>query len=198
MSASLAHAPRPAAAHENRHPHIEIVTSREQRRARPRYVYALVGVAGLFAIFLAQLLLSIGVSDGAYAIAKLQAQEKELARTGQALTEQLDTLGSPQNLAMNAESLGMVSNATPVYLRLSDGAVLGAAAAARGSAGAMGGASLVPNDLLEGVPLVTAAAGEPEPLGVASTEATDGSVASTTGSPAPTTPPGMLPAPVTR
>jgi len=198
MSASLAQAAFPAPhRREQPRPHIEIVTSRAQRRARPRFVYALVGVAGLFAIFLAQLLLSIGVSDGAYAIAKLQSQQKELARTEQALTEQLDTLGSPQNLAMNAESLGMVSNASPVYLRLSDGAVLGAATAARGSSGAIAGSSLVANELLDGVPLVSASTGDTTPLGVASGSGSADSVPSGTGSPAPATPPGMLPAPVT-
>ena len=45
-------------------------------------------------------------------------------------------LDSPQNLAANAEGLGMVSNGNPVFLRLSDGAVLGAAGPARPPAAA--------------------------------------------------------------
>ena len=60
---------------------------------------------------------------------------------------------SPQYLAANAEALGMVPNANPVYLRLSDGAVLGEPSAADG--GARSTAPLVPNALIDGVPLVT-------------------------------------------
>jgi len=195
-------------AEEQRTRHIEIVSSREQRRARPRAAYAIVAVAGLFVLFIAQLLLSIVVSDGAYRIAALQTSQRDLGREQQALSEQLDMLSSPQNLATQAESLGMVLSTTnPVFLRLADGAILGTAAAAdagetviTGSAG-----SLVPNSLLAGVPLVSAtptvdpataadAAATGAATGTGATGAptatlTEGSVAST-----PTT----LPSPVTR
>ena len=191
-------------AEEQRTRHIEIVSSREQRRARPRAAYAIVAVAGLFVLFIAQLLLSIVVSDGAYRIAALQTSQRDLGREQQALSEQLDMLSSPQNLATQAESLGMVLSTTnPVFLRLADGAILGTAAAAdagetviTGSAG-----SLVPNSLLAGVPLVTATptvdpatAADAAATGTGATGAptatlTEGSVAST-----PTT----LPSPVTR
>ena len=191
-------------AEEQRTRHIEIVSSREQRRARPRAAYAIVAVAGLFVLFIAQLLLSIVVSDGAYRIAALQTSQRDLGREQQALSEQLDMLSSPQNLATQAESLGMVLSTTnPVFLRLADGAILGTAAAAdagetviTGSAG-----SLVPNSLLAGVPLVSATptvdpatAADAAATGTGATGAptatlTEGSVAST-----PTT----LPSPVTR
>ena len=74
------------------------------------------------------------------------------------LLTDLDRLESPQYLAMNAEALGMVPNSDPVYLRLSDGAVLGEPTAAGGAAGAS--ASLVPNALIDGVPPVTEQAAE--------------------------------------
>ena len=61
-----------------------------QRRARPKLVYAVVAVGALFAIIAAQLLLSIGLSDGAYQISALQQSRKELARTEDALTEDLE------------------------------------------------------------------------------------------------------------
>uniref|UniRef100_UPI0039894619 hypothetical protein n=1 Tax=Conyzicola sp. TaxID=1969404 RepID=UPI0039894619 len=145
---------------EEQHPrHIEIVSSRAQRRARPRAVYAAVAVGGLFVLFIAQLLLSIVVSDGAYRIAALQTSQRDLGREQQALSEQLDMLSSPQNLATQAESLGMVlSNTNPVFLRLADGAILGTAAAADAGESVITGSagSLVPNSLLGGVPLVTA------------------------------------------
>ncbi|WP_414172324.1 hypothetical protein [Clavibacter tessellarius] len=66
---------RPSAEPATRH--IEVVATRGQRRARPRTVYALIVVGGLFVLLLAQLLLSIGLSDGAYAIQSLQQQQKE-------------------------------------------------------------------------------------------------------------------------
>ncbi|TFD16850.1 MULTISPECIES: hypothetical protein [unclassified Cryobacterium] len=158
MSDNLARAPRPnwatepAAAVEERR-HIEIVSSSSQRRARPKIVYALSAVTGVSLIVLAQLLLSVGISQSAYEVSRLQASQVELGRTAESVTEDLVRSSSPQSLAANAEALGMVSNSNPVYLRLSDGAVLGAPASAAGSQG--GAASLVPNSLLAGVPLVT-------------------------------------------
>ncbi|MFC6355849.1 hypothetical protein [Luethyella okanaganae] len=142
--------PNPADEHRRR---IEIVASREQRRARPRLAYALVAVAGIVVIVVAQLLISVGLSQGAYEISSLQGAQKELARTAQTVSEDLDRVRSPQYLAANAEALGMVTNASPVMLRLSDGAVTGLPAG--GAEGAPGASALVPNSLLTGVPLVT-------------------------------------------
>ena len=119
------------------HPrHIELVSSRSQRRARPRIVYALVGVAGLFLILVAQLLISIVLSDGAYQISSLQSAQKELVRDQQTLSERQRILESPQNLAGRAASLGMVGNVNGEgWLRLSDGKVLSSPTAAEGTAG---------------------------------------------------------------
>jgi hypothetical protein len=129
-------------------PHIEIVSTRDQRRARPKTVYATIVIGGLFTVLLAQLLLSIGLSDGAYAIQSLQQKQRDLGRTQQVLSEDLERLSSPQNLAANAGAMGMVSNAAPVYLRLSDAAVLGAPVAATADDSTAG---LVGNVLLDDV-----------------------------------------------
>ncbi len=174
--------------------HIEIVPSRTQRKARPRAVYALVTVAGLFAILVAQLLLSIVVSDGAYQISGLQQQQRELSRDTQSITEELQVLNSPQHLAANAVALGMVSSSSMAYLRLSDGVVLGAPVAARASDGitfAADGGALIPNELLTGVAIVTPAAAQQtgQDVGAPGTITPAGSI--------PSTPVG-LPSPVTR
>lgn len=152
--------------------HLEAVSPRTGKRAKPRLVYAGITVATVLAIVVIQLLLSIAVSQGAYQIGSLQDAKTSLAREHQAVTEDVNRLSSPQNLAANANALGMVSNGTPVYLRLSDGAVLGSPAPASGDAGTVTGASgnLVPNALLTGVPLVT------------QTKDVAGSLASTSGS----------------
>ncbi|WP_448004375.1 hypothetical protein [Agromyces bauzanensis] len=123
-------------------------------RSTPRLAYATIAVGAVAVIVVAQLLLSIALAQGAYEIDAYQLRQAELAREEQKLAEDLDRLESPQYLAMNAEALGMVPNTDPVYLRLSDGAVLGEPTAASAGAGASG--ALVPNALIDGVPPVTA------------------------------------------
>lgn len=52
-------------------------------RRRPRIVYAAVAIGGIAIIALVQLLLTIGLSDGAYQVTSLQNDQKDLARTNQ-------------------------------------------------------------------------------------------------------------------
>ncbi|MEO6201066.1 MAG: hypothetical protein ABIX44_07870 [Cryobacterium sp.] len=192
----------PVAPAERRH--IEAVLPRDQRKARPRIIYALTASAGMAAIVIAQLLLSVGISQGAYEISTLQASQVELGRTAESLSEDLVKVSSPQNLAANAAALGMVSNSNPAYLRLSDGAVLGAPGAAAGTPEARSGAAgLVPNALLAGVPLVT----DLPPAGAQGTgisgKGANGRAADAPATPAaapapaPAAPPSGLPSPTT-
>lgn len=122
-------------------------------RRRPRLAYAITALAGIGAIVIAQLLLSVAMTEGAYEIDGYKVAQVKLDREAQVLREQIDALESPQFLAANAEAIGMVPNAAPVYLRLSDGAVLGQPTAAAG--GAIGAAGSVANSLIADVPLVT-------------------------------------------
>ncbi len=180
--------------------HIEIVTTRAQRNARPKLAYSVVTIASLFVIFAAQLLLSIVVSDGAYQLSGLQVQQKELLRTEQALLEKLQILGSTQHLAANAAHLGMVPGSSPLYLDLATGAVSSAPGTAD-PMGCGGGCSLVANALLTGVPLVDAAAAATQ------TAAQTAAVAPSSAQPAalqvpaaqsvPNANPDVLPAPLT-
>ena len=130
---------------------IEIVSTRAQRRARPRPLYALIAIGGLFAVFMAQLLMSIVVSDGAYQISSLQGEQSSLTRQQQSLGEQVDTLASTQNLAAKAEALGMVaSTASPAFLDVSTGKVVGKSHTAGDTANGLlaGTGNLVANSLL--------------------------------------------------
>ena len=137
-------------------PSIQVVATRAQRKARPKVFYAIITVAVIFGIIISNLLLSVVVASGAYEIASMQQSNKELGRSYQTMNQDLDSLSSPQNLAANAEALGMVNNSTPVYLRLSDGAVLGTPEPAAATSGLIAGAEgAVPNSLLTGVTLVT-------------------------------------------
>lgn len=172
--------------------HIEIAPTREQRRARPTVAYAVITVTSLFVIFAAQLLLSIVVSDGAYQIATLQGQQKELLRSQEALTESLDLAASSQSLAINATNLGMVPASTPLFLDLQTGAVVGAPGAnalARPGCGA--NCNLIANDLLAGMVPITKTPTAP------AAATTGAPVATAPTTPAPTTPVNALPAPVT-
>lgn len=164
---------------------------RPARRARPRATYAVITVVSLVMILTAQLLLSIVVSDGAYQITALQAEQKELVRQEEALAEKLDLLGSTQHLAANAAHLGMVPGSAPLFLDLSTGGV----AAAPGTVdriGCGGACNLVNNTLLTGMPLVS-------PQTPATTLET-GTTTTAPVTPEVTTPQGPvdeLPAPVT-
>jgi hypothetical protein len=133
---------------------IEIVTSRAQRRARPRIVYALIATAALFLLLMAQLGISIALSKGAYQVSALQSEQTTLTRTQQKYNEKLGVLASPQNLANNATALGMVRGQNPAYLDLSIGTVYGTPTAASKDAPVAGG-NLIGNSLLTGIPVVT-------------------------------------------
>lgn len=189
MSVAYAYPEPQRSPRAEQHPrHIEIVPSRAQRRSRPRSFYAVVAVTSVFALLLAQLMLSILLSDGAYQISALQSEQKQLARTEQALNENLDLLASPQSLAMRAESIGMVLDTNaPVFLRLSDGLVSGYPTPAAGAAGAIGAdGGLVANSLLSD-PIVDPLAGDAESVvsGAPSATTTNASVPSNGGGPLP-------------
>lgn len=112
--------------------------------AKPRLRYAVTAVVFALVIVAAQLLLSIGVQQGAYQLQGLQSRHAQLVRSAQAASDRVGILDAPQNVAEKAQQLGMVPGTNPVYLRLSDGAILGAPAAAAGAATG----NLVPNALL--------------------------------------------------
>ena len=94
-------------------------------KSKSRIVFALTIVGGLAAIQLLQLMLSVGVTDATYALADLKKERDALVMQQEILAEEVDSLASNQNLANTAQKMGMVSNANPVFLRLSDQRVFG-------------------------------------------------------------------------
>jgi hypothetical protein len=199
MSTNLAYAqPQPQQRPDQRPSHIEIVTTKAQRKARPRALYAVVTVGSMFAILAAQLLLSIVVTQGAYQIDSLQYEQKILNRTEQSLLESLSLRSSSQNLAAQAAGFGMIPNATPYSLNVSNGSVfrLPGSADPTGCGGACG---LVSNSLLTGMPLASveaAAAATAAKAEAAATAATATTGASVAAAPEPAN--NAIPAPVTR
>ncbi len=174
------------------------VVEEPERRRRPKLAYGIVAVAGAVAIALAQMGLSILTTQGTYEVAALTQQQRDLTYEKQILYDDVAGLSSPQYLAANAAALGMVINEAPSYLRLSDGAIIGASQAAAGTSAvdAMNRGA-VQNALITDTPLVTApdATIAGQPLTETDT-ATD--TAAQTGSATPPPITDGLPTPATR
>src|SRR5690606_19134696 len=78
---------------------------------------------GLALIMGAQLIMSLVLSDGAYQLSRLKTETVQLQRTTADLSQKIEVLASPQNLAVSAEKLGMVSATRPAFLNLNTGVV---------------------------------------------------------------------------
>jgi hypothetical protein len=179
--------PTPQPASEPRR-HLEIAPTRAQRRARPRLAHALVTLGGIGVILLAQLLLSFALADGAYQIAGLQGDQRDLLREEQALDEKLELLGSTQNLTANAEALGMVASGNPVFLNVATGTVSGT-----GSKSSSLPNNMIPNSLLDGSTVI-----DPQTLQAArDAEAASGDTGGPTVVGTTPTAPGTIPSPET-
>jgi len=81
--------------------------------------------------FVGVLMLNTAMAKGSYTMRDLQQRSDELADTQDALQHTIDGLSGPGPLAQRARALGMVPAATPAFLRLSDGKVLGVARKAK-------------------------------------------------------------------
>ncbi len=134
--------------------HLRAVEAPATRRARKPSALAggLTAVLVVLGILATQLGLSIVVSRGAYESRALEVEQRDLLRVERVLSQNLDKLASPQNLAENAAALGMVQNSTPATLRLSDGSISGDLAP-RTSAVQN---NLIANSTLENLPVVDA------------------------------------------
>lgn len=88
-------------------------------------------VALLLGGFVGVLMLNTAMAKGSYTMRGLQHRSDELADTQDALRHAIDGVSGPGPLAQRARALGMVPAATPAFLRLSDGKVLGVARKAK-------------------------------------------------------------------
>jgi len=179
--------------------HLDIAPTRAQRRARPRIYAALVAIGGIGAILLAQLLMSIVLADGAYHIAALKKEQRELVREQNASQERIDELSSTQSLIQNATALGMVSSGNPVFLDVATGQALGVAGPPKGQIVGSGGNLILNTLVADGSTQLDAAA-------IAASQAAEsgqglGAVeapAAGTGVAPPASTPGTIPSPTTR
>jgi hypothetical protein len=91
----------------------------------PRMPFVIFVVSLLAAGLVGLLLLNTELQGGTFQVTKLNNQASQLRDQQEGLEKQVRTLESPQNLADRALRMGMVPNPNPVFLRLSDGQVLG-------------------------------------------------------------------------
>jgi cell division protein FtsB len=101
----------------------------------PRMPFVLFVVAVLGAGLVGLLLLNTELQRGTFQVTALNQQAGQLRDQQEQLERQVRTLESPQNLADRALRMGMVPNPNPVFLRLSDGQVLGVPEVGKAGAG---------------------------------------------------------------
>ena len=100
----------------------DVQPGRERRRTplsvvpaaptRGRVPFAVFSMTALIAALVVVLMLNISVSSSQYKLVSLRGEEVALAEQNQALTQQLENLKAPQNLATAAHELDMVASPT--------------------------------------------------------------------------------------
>ena len=101
------------------------------RSQAPRKPYVLLLSGMLTAGLLGSLLLNTVNSQNSFVIHDLRGDVKKLNQEEQALIQKVAEQESPIALTQRARALGMVPSASPVFLRLSDGRILGVPTAAK-------------------------------------------------------------------
>ncbi len=71
------------------------------------------------------LVLNTALAKGSFRAHELRVQTADLAQREQALRTQIQQASSPVTLSKRAKELGLVPATTPVFIRLSDGKILG-------------------------------------------------------------------------
>ncbi|GEK80784.1 hypothetical protein [Agrococcus baldri] len=136
--------------------HLRALPAPSVRRA-PRLVHGVLALAGLAGIVVAQLGLSVVISEGAYTLNALHGESSSLARSEQALGEDVAVLSSPQHVAVAADELGMLAGQPSQFLTLSGEATAGGPDAMHMQVPALDRFGMyVPNALLQTQPQVAA------------------------------------------
>jgi len=115
-----------AAPERGRAPAPRLKLVRAPLTTRTRVPFVLLCIAILVGALLGALILNTSMARGSYQAHDLQIRLAELARTDQDLNTRLLANKAPGQLAASARALKMVPAPELAFLRLSDGAVLGA------------------------------------------------------------------------
>jgi hypothetical protein len=127
---------------------VYLVEESEARRIRPRMMAGVIFVGGIALALAAQIGLGMLLTEDAYKLRQLNNEKRNLATEVQIISEQVDSLASPQNLADAANQLGMLVNSAPVLLDLKTNQVHGEPKPADPDRAKVASANLVSNSVL--------------------------------------------------
>ena len=116
-------APAPRTFDEAKAAGLRLVRTVRSRARKAPFVVVVLSVLGAGLVGL--ILMSTVLQAQSFEATKLDRQAASLATEQQAMSREVDRLQSPANVASRAIAIGMVPNANPAFLRLSDGKVLG-------------------------------------------------------------------------
>ena len=118
------YATRGAHARKHARPNLRLVSPlRPERASRGVFILFVTGLLGIGLV--AMLVINTSLAQGAFQISELQQEQAVLAEQEAVLTQVVEQASTPSALESSARALGMVPNQNPVFLRLSDGAILG-------------------------------------------------------------------------
>ena len=94
---------------------------------KPRRNFKVLTMLGgsLAGLIFVNLILGIIIQNNDYQLSRLIKEQESLAIQTDVISSKYNSLSSNQNLVNVAHSLGMVSNVNPVFLKLSDGTIIG-------------------------------------------------------------------------
>lgn len=168
-----------------------MVSQSEAKRLRPNLMAGVIFIAGIIGVYVAILVLNMVLTQDAYHLRELKIQQRDLATQVQIIQEEVDSLGSPQNLADAANRLGMVANPASVLLDIEKDKVFGSPKPADPSKVTLASGNLVPNSVMGTTSEFTAAT-------VASTEVEEGVAPLISGGSEVVLATGLIPASPTR
>lgn len=116
-------APAPRTFDEAKAAGLRLVRPVRSRARKAPFVVVVLSVLGAGLVGL--ILMSTVLQAQSFESARLDREATALQTRQQAVAREVDRLQSPANVAARAIAIGMVPNANPAFLRLSDGKVLG-------------------------------------------------------------------------
>jgi cell division protein FtsB len=116
-------APAPKRLEDAKAAGLRLVRPVRSRARKAPFVVVVMSVLGAGLVGL--ILMSTVLQAQSFEAARLDRDAAALETRQQAIAREVDQLQSPANVAKRAIAIGMVPNANPAFLRLSDGKVLG-------------------------------------------------------------------------
>lgn len=118
-----AFAPAPRRLEEAKAVGLRLVRPVQSRARKAPFVVVVMTVVSIGLVGL--IIMSTVLQAQSFEASRLQRDARNLTTQQQQLTREVERLQSPANVAREAIAIGMVPNANPAFLRLSDNKVLG-------------------------------------------------------------------------